>query len=63
MNRTGRDRDPPIEYRLTIATAWSDKLLLALLRRYDLKPYREVPLAASVVVAARIERRDRHAWL
>jgi hypothetical protein len=33
-------RDPPVEYRLTAADAWSRKILLALLRRYDLKPYR-----------------------
>jgi hypothetical protein len=32
--------DPPVEYRFTLADAWSRKLLLALLRRYDLKPYR-----------------------
>jgi hypothetical protein len=32
--------DPPIEYRLTAGDAWSRKVLLALLRRYDLKPYR-----------------------
>jgi hypothetical protein len=33
-------RDPPVEYRLTVADVWSGKVLLALLRRYDLKPYR-----------------------
>lgn len=32
--------DPPIEYRLTAADAWSAKILITLLRRYDLKPYR-----------------------
>ena len=32
--------DPPVEYRFTLADAWSRKLFLALLRRYDLKPYR-----------------------
>jgi len=35
-----RDADPPIEYKFTLADAWSRKLLLALLRRYDIKPYR-----------------------
>jgi hypothetical protein len=34
------ERDPPVEYRLTVADVWSGKVLLALLRRYDLKPYR-----------------------
>ncbi|TPW14302.1 MAG: hypothetical protein FD129_1107 [bacterium] len=32
--------DVPIEYRFTMADVWSRKLLLALLRRYGLKPYR-----------------------
>lgn len=31
---------PPIEYRFTMADSWSRKLFVALLRRYDLKPYR-----------------------
>ncbi len=31
---------PPIEYRFTLADTWSRKLFVALLRRYDLKPYR-----------------------
>ncbi len=33
-------RDPPIGYRFTLADTWSRKLFLALLCRYDLKPYR-----------------------
>ncbi len=33
-------RDPPIEYRFTLADTWSRKVFLALLRRYDLEPYR-----------------------
>ena len=32
--------DPPIEYRFTVADGWSRKLLLALLRRYGVEPYR-----------------------
>lgn len=32
--------DPPIEYHLTVSDVWSRKVLLALLRRYDLAPYR-----------------------
>jgi hypothetical protein len=31
---------PPVEYRLTTQDMWSKRLLLALLRRYELKPYR-----------------------
>ena len=32
--------DPPVEFRFTLADTWSRKIFLALLRRYDLKPYR-----------------------
>ena len=32
--------EPPEEFRWTLPDVWSRKLLLALLRRYDLKPYR-----------------------
>ena len=32
--------DPAVEYRFSLADTWSRKLFLALLRRYDLKPYR-----------------------
>lgn len=32
--------DPPVEYRFTVRDMWSKKLLLALLRRYGLSPYR-----------------------
>jgi hypothetical protein len=34
------EADPPIEYRFTLNNAWSRKLLLALLRRYGIRPYR-----------------------
>lgn len=30
----------PIEYKFTLADGWSKKLFVALLRRYDLRPYR-----------------------
>ena len=32
--------DPPIEFKFTPTDAWSHRLLLALLRRYGIKPYR-----------------------
>ena len=32
--------DPPIEYRFTLSSMWSKKLFMALLRRYDIQPYR-----------------------
>jgi hypothetical protein len=31
---------PPVEYKFTLQDMWSKKLFLALLRRYELKPYR-----------------------
>ncbi len=32
--------DPPVEYRFTFSSMWSKKLFVALLRRYDIRPYR-----------------------
>jgi len=32
--------DPPVEYKFTFNNLWSRRLFVALLRRYDLKPYR-----------------------
>ena len=33
-------KDPPIEYKFTFTDIWSRKIFVALLRRYDLRPYR-----------------------
>ncbi len=33
-------RDPPIEYRFTMSSMWSKRLLVALLKRYGIRPYR-----------------------
>ncbi len=33
-------RDPPVEYKFTMSSMWSKKLLVALLRRYGIRPYR-----------------------
>jgi hypothetical protein len=33
-------RDQPVEYRFSLPDGWARKLFLALLRRYDLRPYR-----------------------
>ncbi|MFN2354694.1 MAG: hypothetical protein ABR512_09250 [Desulfopila sp.] len=35
-----READPPIEYKVTLQNMWSRRLFVALLRRYDLRPYR-----------------------
>ena len=32
--------DRPVEYKFTLADGWSRKVFIALLRRYELKPYR-----------------------
>lgn len=32
--------DPPVEFRFSVSDGWSRKLLLALLRRYGVEPYR-----------------------
>jgi len=32
--------DPDIEYRFTLADMWSRRLFVALLRRYEIRPYR-----------------------
>ncbi|TWI73038.1 hypothetical protein LZ24_01449 [Desulfobotulus alkaliphilus] len=32
--------DPPVEYKFSMQNIWSRRIFLALLRRYDLKPYR-----------------------
>ena len=34
------DADPPVEYRFSMADMWSRRVFLALLRRYDIRPYR-----------------------
>ena len=33
-------KDPPVEYKFTFVDMWSRKAFVALLRRYDLRPYR-----------------------
>jgi len=33
-------RDPPVEYKFTNHSMWSRRLLIALLRRYGIRPYR-----------------------
>ncbi len=38
--REYEERDPPIEYRFTLSSMWSQRLFVALLRRYDIRPYR-----------------------
>jgi hypothetical protein len=42
--------DPPTEYRFSIENVWSRKLFVALLRRYELKPYRYHRQRASTIM-------------
>ncbi len=51
FNRT----EPPIEYSFKMTDAWSRKLFVALLRRYDIRPYR-YPRQRYTTVMARVPR-------
>lgn len=42
--------DHPIEYKFTLADGWSRKLFIALLRRYELKPYRRARQRRNTVM-------------
>ncbi|MDA3896058.1 MAG: hypothetical protein PF482_07925 [Desulfobacteraceae bacterium] len=46
-----QEADPPIEYKFTLHNTWSRKLLVALLRRYDIKPYRYFRQRHTTVMA------------
>jgi hypothetical protein len=46
-----READPPVEYKFTLNNMWSRRLLLALLRRYDVKPYRYCRQRHTTVMA------------
>ena len=43
--------DPPVEYKFTMSNMWSRKLLVALLRRYDIKPFRYYRQRHTTVMA------------
>jgi len=47
--------EPPVEYRFSLADAWSQSLFIALLRRYGLKPYR-YPGQRRTTVMTRVTR-------
>ena len=48
--------DPPVEYRFSLGDPWSRKVFVALLRRYDIRPYR-YPRQRHTTVMARVSRR------
>ncbi len=43
--------DPPVEYKFTMSNMWSRKLFVALLRRYDIKPFRYYRQRHTTVMA------------
>lgn len=55
--------EPPIEYKFTLADGWSRELFVALLRRYDLRPYRYRGQRRTTVMV-RVTRRfvDETLW-
>ncbi len=47
------ETEKPVEYKFTLADMWSRKLLVALLRRYGIRPYR-YPRQRYTTVMARV---------
>ncbi|MFH2057929.1 MAG: hypothetical protein ABIJ59_03415 [Pseudomonadota bacterium] len=43
--------DPPVEYKFSMSDVWARKLFAALLRRYDIKPYRYYRQRHTTVMA------------
>ena len=58
-----KETDPPIEYRFTMSDIWGRKLLLALLRRYEIKPFR-YPRQRHTTVMAKVSKSfvDQTLW-
>lgn len=48
---TLKETDPPIEYKFTLGNQYSRKLFVALLRRYDIKPFRYYRQRHTTVMA------------
>ncbi|MCF6247553.1 MAG: hypothetical protein L3J69_09355 [Desulfobacula sp.] len=46
-----KKNDPPVEYQFTMSDKWSRKLFVALLRRYDIKPFRYYRQRYTTVMA------------
>lgn len=46
-----KETNPPIEYKFTMQNMWSRKLFAALLRRYNIKPYRYYRQRYTTVMA------------
>jgi hypothetical protein len=61
--RTFQQTDPPVEYTFTNQDRWSRKLMVALMRRYQLVPYRYARQRYTTVMA-RVPKRfvDETLW-
>jgi len=46
-----KDTDPPIEFKFSLSNGWSRKLFVALLRRYEIKPFRRYRQRHTTVMA------------
>jgi len=46
-----KETDPPVEYKFTLRNTWSRRLFVALLRRYDINPYRYYRQRYTTVMA------------
>ena len=55
--------DPPVEYTFTLRDRWSHKLLIALMRRYGIQPYR-YPRQRYTTIMARVSNKfvDETLW-
>jgi hypothetical protein len=51
-----RESDPPVEYKFYLPDRWSRRLLLALMRRYEIQPYRHAGQRRTTVMA-RVSKR------
>ena len=49
--RKTQQTDPPIEFRFTLRSEWSHRLFVAVLRRYQLRPYRYARQRYTTVMA------------
>ena len=49
--KEAQDIDPPVEYKFSLSDSWSRKLFTALLRRYDIKPFRYYRQRHTTVMA------------
>ncbi len=57
------EADPPVEFRFSLTNAWSRRLMVALLRRYGIKPYRYYRQRYTTVMA-KVSKRfvDQTLW-